>query len=50
MGRCKDRLREPRVLQDATRSSFVMDVGAKGVDWLVGSGQWQTFEFNETAK
>lgn len=50
MGRCRDRLREPPILQDATRSSFVMDVGAKRVDWLVGSGQWQTFEFSETVK
>lgn len=46
IARCRERLREPPILQPATRSSFVIDVASRRVDWLVGSGRWQTFRFS----
>ena len=43
--RCKDRLRTPPILQDSTRSSFVVDIQERRVDYIVGTNAWQTFCF-----
>ena len=43
--RCRDRLRTPPILQERTRSSFVIDVVDRRVDYCVGGGSWQTFRF-----
>ncbi len=45
--RCKNRLRTPSILQERTRSSFVVDIQERRVDYRVGSGPWQTFQFTD---
>ena len=43
--RCKRVLRQEPLLKEQTRSSFVIDVVDKRVEYLVGEGPWQTFRF-----
>ena len=47
--RCQDRLRTPPILQERTRSSFVIDVADRRVDYCVGKGSWHTFRFPEAS-
>lgn len=42
---CKSLLREPPILGEKTRSSFVIDVQQRRVDYMIGEGPWRTFQF-----
>ena len=43
---CKARLRTGPILQDTTRSSFVMDIGKKTIHYMLGNGPWNSFAFS----
>ena len=45
--RCKDLLRTPPILNDNTRSSFVIDIQERRIDYMVGNSPWQTFQFSD---
>ena len=47
IARCRQVLRADPLLRDSTRSSFVIDVQERRVDYVVGRGSWQTFRFAE---
>jgi len=47
--RCRAVLRQPPILQESTRSSFVIDVQEKRVDYAVGGGPWKRFWMAEVA-
>ncbi len=41
IARCRAILRQEPILNENTRSSFVIDVEDRRVDYMVGSGRWQ---------
>ena len=43
IARCKAILREPPILNPNTRSSFVIDIQERRVDYMIGDGDWETF-------
>ena len=47
LARCREVLRQPSILRPTTRSSFVIDVRAQRVDYVVGDGPWETFGMGE---
>lgn len=47
--RCRNRLRTPPLLKEKTRSSFVIDVVGRRVDFMVGERPWETFSFDGMA-
>ena len=47
---CKERLRSAPILQDSTRSSFVIDIQKRRVDYMVGTRAWQTFSFENISE
>ena len=47
IARCKTVLRETPILNPNTRSSFVMDIQERRVDYKIGDGAWQTFRFTD---
>ena len=46
IARCKAALREAPILNPNTRSSFVIDIQERRVDYKIGDGAWQTFRFS----
>ena len=49
LNRAKTVLRQEPILNDHTRSSFVIDIQAHQVDYKIGNSPWQTFCFNTTS-
>jgi len=46
LDKCKERLRTGPILQDATRSSFILDIGKKTIHYMLGRGPWSSFTFS----
>jgi hypothetical protein len=49
IARCKAVLRQEPILNANTRSSFVIDIQERQVDYRVGNAPWKTFRFNASA-
>ena len=46
VNRCRRQLRTPPVFGPRVRSSFVIDIQERRVDYAVGDGPWRTFRFS----